>query len=44
MKKSCQKQCKLNENKVCTGCGRTIEEIKLAYKKPISSVPPQPVG
>ena len=25
--------CKLNEEKVCVGCFRTIEEIKEAYEK-----------
>jgi predicted Fe-S protein YdhL (DUF1289 family) len=30
-KKTCQNQCKLNESKVCTGSGRTIQEIKDAY-------------
>ncbi len=24
--------CKLNEQKVCIGCNRTIEQIKEAYK------------
>ncbi len=27
--------CKLNEQKVCVGCNRTIEEIKEAYEKNI---------
>ena len=30
---SCVGLCKLDEKKVCTGCGRTIEEIKETYKK-----------
>jgi predicted Fe-S protein YdhL (DUF1289 family) len=27
-KSPCIKQCRLNENKVCVGCGRSIDEIK----------------
>jgi hypothetical protein len=27
-KSPCIKQCRLDENKVCVGCGRTIVEIK----------------
>jgi predicted Fe-S protein YdhL (DUF1289 family) len=30
---SCVGICKLNEEKVCVGCFRTIEEIKEAYEK-----------
>jgi hypothetical protein len=29
--KFCKKQCKLNSQNICTGCERTIEEIKDAY-------------
>jgi predicted Fe-S protein YdhL (DUF1289 family) len=29
----CVGLCKLDENKVCIGCNRTIEEIKKAYEK-----------
>lgn len=29
----CIKQCKLDENQVCVGCGRHIEEIKQAFKE-----------
>jgi predicted Fe-S protein YdhL (DUF1289 family) len=29
----CVGVCKLNEEKVCVGCFRTIEEIKEAYEK-----------
>ena len=29
----CIRVCKLNEQKVCVGCNRTIEEIKKAYEK-----------
>jgi hypothetical protein len=34
-KTSCQKKCKLDEALVCTGCNRTIEEIKQAYEDQI---------
>jgi predicted Fe-S protein YdhL (DUF1289 family) len=27
-KSPCIKQCRLDENNVCVGCGRTIDEIK----------------
>jgi len=35
--KKCQKKCKLSSLNICTGCGRTIEEIKNAYEKNVNS-------
>ena len=29
----CQGECRLDENDVCEGCGRTIEEIENNYNK-----------
>jgi len=29
----CVGLCKLDENKVCIGCNRTIEQIKQAFKR-----------
>lgn len=29
----CIKQCKLDKDKVCIGCGRHIEEIKRSFSK-----------
>ena len=29
----CVGVCQLNQNKICVGCGRTIEEIREAYEK-----------
>ena len=32
-KSPCIKQCRLDENNVCVGCGRTIDEIIESYDK-----------
>lgn len=37
VKSKCIKECKLSEDKeTCTGCNRTIEELKQAYYKAIN--------